>query len=136
VVKSLIVEVDKRVKARIVNAVDKRVKESCTDFLKNLKGTIFYGVPHTGGGEDLKPYFIHQSQRFNDENGERFANSGILRNIEQFNRQMVALSVDFGTSVGSALNIFAFAEGQPLRRGVSVSSKSLSYNNDYQGRSV
>ncbi len=132
-VKSLIVEVDKRAKACIVDALDRRANRCCTKFLKNRKGTIFYAVPHTGGGEDLKPYFIHQSQRFNDENGERFANSGILRNIESFNREMAELSVDFETAVDPALIIFAFGEGQPLITGVSFSSKSLSYNNDYQG---
>ncbi len=104
--------------------------------LENLKGTIFYGVPHIGGRDDFKPYFVYESQRFNDANGEEFAKSGILKNIEVFNRQMAALSVDFETGVDPALIIYAFGEGQPLKRVVSFSSKSLSYNNDYQGGSV
>jgi hypothetical protein len=49
---------------------------------------------------------------------------------------MAALSVDFENAVDPALIIYAFGEGQPLIRGVSFSSKSLSYNNDYQGGSV
>ncbi len=135
-VKSLIVEVDKRVHSRIVNPSDRRANRCCTKFLSNLKGTIFYGVPHAGGGEDFKQYFVYQSQRFNDANREQFANSGILKNIERLNRQMAALSVDFENAVPEALIIYAFGEGQPLIRGVSFSSKSLSYNNDSQGGSV
>jgi hypothetical protein len=49
---------------------------------------------------------------------------------------MAELSVDFETAVDPTLNIYAFGEGRPVRRGVSFSSKSLSYNNDYQGGSV
>ncbi len=134
-VKSLIVEVEKRVNARVVNTIDRRAKRCCTKFLKNLKGTIFYGVPHTGGGENLKQYFV-QSQRFNNAKGVRFAKSGILKNIEKLNRQMIELSVDFDSAVHDTLIIYAFAEGQPLKRGVSFSSKSLCYNSDYQGGSV
>jgi hypothetical protein len=136
VVKSLIVEVEKRRNARIVNLLDTRAKRSCTKFLKNLKGTIFYGVPHSGGGEDFKQYFVYQSQQLNDAKGDQFAKSGILKNMEGFNRQMAALSVDFENAVDPALIIYAFGEGQPLKKGVSFSSKSLAYNNDYQGGSV
>ncbi len=135
-VKSLIVEVDKRVNTRIVNSIDRQAKRSCTKFLKNLKGTIFYAVPHTGGGENFKPFFVWQCQQFNDANKKQIAKSGILKNIEGFNRQMAELSADFETAVDPTLIIFAFGEGRPVRSGVSFSSKSLSYNNDYQGGSV
>ncbi len=135
-VKSLIVEVGKRVNARVVNNIDRRAKRCCTKFLKNLKATIFYGVPHTGGRENLKQYFVYESQRFNNAKGVRFAKSGILKNIEELNRQMGDLSVDFDSAVHDTLIIYAFAEGQPLKRGVSFSSKSLCYNSDYQGGSV
>jgi hypothetical protein len=136
VVKSLIVEAEKCKNAPIMNLLDARAKRSCTKFLENLKGTIFYGVPHTGGGGDFKQYFVYQSQRLKDAKGEQFAKSGILKKVEEFNRQMAALSVDFENAVDPALIIYAFGEGRPIRRGVSFSSKSLSYNNDYQGGSV
>jgi hypothetical protein len=71
-----------------------------------------------------------------DAKGEQFATSGILRNVEGFHRQMAALSVDFENAVPEGLIIYAFGEGQPLKKGVSFSSKSLGYNNDYQGGSV
>ncbi len=147
-VKSLVVEVDKLVNARIVDPkpeiyvhpklenftiVHPQVPQSCTKFLKNLKGTIFYGVPHTGGGEDFKQFFLWECQLFNDAKKKHIVKSRILRSIEGFNRQMEKLSIDFETAVDPTLIIYAFGEGQPVRRGVSFSSKSLSYNNDYEG---
>jgi hypothetical protein len=137
VVKSLVVEVDKRVNARIVNPLDKQAQSSCTKFLKNLKGTIFYGVPHTGGGVDFKQFFVQEYQRFNDANKKRIAKSGILTNIEGFNRQMAELSVDFGTAVDSTLIIYAFGEGRPVKRGGSVlvpyaSAQYLAHRNHYK----
>jgi hypothetical protein len=135
VVKSLVVEVDKRVNAHIVNPLDEQAQRHCSKFLKNLKGTIFYGVPHTGGGEDFKQFFVYQSQQFNDVNKKQIAESGILKSFEGFNRQMLELSVDFETAVDPTLIIYAFGEGRPVRRGVSFSSKSFSYYNIYQGRS-
>ncbi len=134
-VKSLVVEVDKRVRARVVGHLDEQVQRSCNKFLENLKGAIFYGVPHTGGGEDFKKYFVYQSQQFNDAKKKQIAKSGILKSFEGFNRQMAELSVDFETAVDPKLNIYAFGEGQPVK-GVSFSSKSLSYNNNDQGGSV
>jgi hypothetical protein len=139
VVKSLVVEVDRRVTARIVNTLDKQVQRSCTKFLNNLKGTIFYGVPHTGSGKDFQQFFVYQSEQINaasKKSKKRLAKSGILKNIEGFNRQMEELSVDFESAVDPTLIIYAFGEGRPIRKGVSLSSKSLSYNNDYQHGSV
>jgi hypothetical protein len=137
VVKSLVVEVDKRMNARIENALDRRVRQSCTKFLKNLKATIFYGVPHTGGGDDFRQFFVYQSQQFNDANKKQIAKSGILKNIEGFNRQMAELSVDFKTAVDPTLIICSFAEGQPIRRGGSVlvpyaSAQGLARRNHYK----
>ncbi len=128
-VKSLVVEVDKRVNARIVNPLDKQAQQSCTKFLHNLKGTIFYGVPHSGGGEDFKQFFVYQSQQVKYANKKQIAESGILKSFEGFNRQMAELSVDFETAVDPTLIIYAFGEGRPVRRGVSFSCKTLSYNN-------
>ncbi|CAK9229143.1 unnamed protein product [Sphagnum troendelagicum] len=137
VVKSLIVEADKRAKARIVNLLDVGAKRSCAKFLENLKGTVFYAVPHTGGGADFKQYFVYQSQRLNHAKGEKFAKSGILKNIEGFNKQMADLSVDFENAADPALIIYAFGEGQPVERGKSVlvpfaSAQQLARRNHYK----
>ncbi|KAH8958359.1 hypothetical protein BDL97_06G020100 [Sphagnum fallax] len=137
VVKSLVVEVDKRVNARTVNTLEKQAKQSCNKFLKNLKGTIFYGVPHTGGGEDFKQFFVRECQRSNEANKKRIAKSGILKNIEGFNRQMEELSVDFEIAADPTLIIYAFGEGRPVRRGESVlvpyaSAQYLARRNHYK----
>ncbi|KAH8958356.1 hypothetical protein BDL97_06G019800 [Sphagnum fallax] len=137
VVKTLIVEVDKRVNARTVNPLDEQAQRHCTKFLKNLKGTIFYGVPHTGGGEDFKQFFVYQSQQFNDVNKKQIAESGILKSFEGFNRQMAELSVDFESAVDPTLIIYAFGEGRPVRRGGSVlvpyaSAQYLARRNHYK----
>ncbi len=145
-VKSLVVEVDKRVNVRIVNRLDTRAKRSCTKFLKNLKGTIFYGVPYRGvsyrGGEnDLKQFFVWECQQFNDANKKQIAKPGYLKDIRLFNTQMAHLSYTFKDCARRARRarnfiIYAFYEVSPIRKGVSFSSKRLSYNNDYQGGSV
>jgi len=141
-VKSLVVEVGKRVNARTVGRLDEQVQRSCKKFSENLKAAIFYSVPHAGGGEDFKQFFVYQSQRLNVVNkkqiakSEQIAKSGILKSFEVFNRQMAELSVDFETAVDEKLIIYAFGEGRPVKSGVSFSSKSLSYNSDYQGGSV
>ncbi len=135
-VKSLVVEVGKRVNARTVGRLDEQVQRSCKKFSENLKAAIFYSVPHAGGGEDFKQFFVYQSQRLNAVNKKQIAKSGILKSFEVFNRQMAELSVDFETAVDEKLIIYAFGEGRPVKSGVSFSSKSLSYNSDYQGGSV
>ncbi len=117
--KSLVVEVGKRVNARTVGRLDEQAQRTCKKFLENLKGAIFYGVPHNGGGEDFKQFFVYQSQQFKDAKKKQIAVSGILKNVEGFNRQMAELSVDFETAVDPTLIIYAFGEGRPVRRGVS-----------------
>jgi predicted alpha/beta-fold hydrolase len=77
VVKSLVVEVGKRVNARMVSCLDEQVRRSCNKFLQNLKEAIFYGVPYTGGGEDFKQFFVYQSQQFKDANKKQIAELGI-----------------------------------------------------------
>ncbi|KAH8958355.1 hypothetical protein BDL97_06G019700 [Sphagnum fallax] len=123
--------------ARIVNPLDRQAQRSCNEFLKNLKATIFYGVPHIGGGEYFKQFFVHEYQRFNDANKKQIAKSGILKNIEGFNTQMAELSVDFETAIDPTLIIYAFCEGRPVRRGESLlvpyaSAQYLAGRNHYK----
>jgi hypothetical protein len=137
VVKSLVVEVDKRVNARTVGRLDEQVQRSCNKFLVNLKAAIFYSVPHAGGGEDFKQFFVYQSQQLNVVNKKQIAKSGILKSFEVFNRQMAELSVDFETAVDPSLIIYAFGEGRPVKRGGSVlvpyaSAQQLARRNHYK----
>jgi hypothetical protein len=49
VFKSLVVEAHKHVYQRPMNDLDFEVQKYCELFLNNLKGVVFYSVPHAGG---------------------------------------------------------------------------------------
>jgi hypothetical protein len=57
VFKSLVVEAHKHVYQRPMNDLDFEVQKYCGLFLNNLKGVVFYSVPHAGGSRDLSKIF-------------------------------------------------------------------------------
>jgi hypothetical protein len=59
------VEVYKHVYQRPRNDLDDELHKCCKTFLKNVKGVIFYGVPHASGTQYLSNYFIWQHQQIN-----------------------------------------------------------------------
>jgi triacylglycerol esterase/lipase EstA (alpha/beta hydrolase family) len=65
VLKSLVVEAHKHVHQRPINGLDDEVHKCCKTFLNNVKGVVFYGVPHAGGTQYLSNYFTWQHQRIN-----------------------------------------------------------------------
>jgi len=113
VLKSLVVEAHKHVHQRRRNDLDDEVHKCCKTFLNNVKGVIFYGVPHAGGTQDLSNYFAWQHQQINTLN-KYATQSGFSKNLESFNPQMEHLSMDFLNVVREDLNIYAFGEGLPL----------------------
>ncbi len=113
VLKSLMVEAHKHVNQRPRNDLDDEVHKCCKTFLNNVKGVIFYGVPHVGGTQYLSNYFIWQHQQINTLS-KHATQSGFFKNLESFNSQMEHLSTDFKNAVHENLNIFAFGEGLPL----------------------
>ncbi len=113
VLKSLVVEARKRVNQRPRNHLDDEVHKCCKTFLNNVKGVIFYGVPHAGGTQDLLNYFTWQHQQINTLS-KYATQSGFSKNLESFNPQMQQLSTDFQNVVHEDLNIYAFGEGLPL----------------------
>jgi hypothetical protein len=117
VLKSLVVDVHKRIYQKVANEYDIKTKTNCKGFPENLKGTIFYGVPHTCGPRELLEYFTRQSQEMNSIDKELIkAQPSLLNNIESFNRQMEQLTVDFDHAIEAHVNIYAFAEGKPLNQ--------------------
>jgi hypothetical protein len=57
VIKSLVEEARKRTRlGNVRNAIDRKAKASAEKFLKNLKGVVFYAVPHSGS-KKLISYF-------------------------------------------------------------------------------
>ncbi len=94
VLKSLVVEVRKHVYQRSKNALNDEIHKCCETFLNNVKGVIFYGVPHSGGTQSLSKYFTWQYQQINMLN--KYATQpGFSKNLEIFNSQMECLSMDF-----------------------------------------
>jgi len=113
VLKSLVIEARKHVNQRPRNDLDDEVRKCCNTFLNNVKGVVFYGVPHAGGTEYLPNYFTWQHQQINTLS-KYATQSGFLKNLESFNPQMKHLSMDFKNAIHEDLNIYAFGEGLPL----------------------
>ncbi|CAK9871628.1 unnamed protein product [Sphagnum jensenii] len=113
VLKSLVVEAHKHVYQRPKNDLDDKVHKCCKTFLNNVKGVVFYSVPHVGGTQSLSNYFISKHQEINTLN-EYAIQSGFFKDLESFNSQMEHLSTDFKNAIHEDLNIYAFGEGLPL----------------------
>ncbi|CAN5967811.1 unnamed protein product, partial [Sphagnum jensenii] len=132
VLKSLVVEMHKQVYQKQMINLEVKTKNCCKKFLKNLKGVVFYSVPHAGGTENLSKYFKWQCQ----QNAKDKTQSSFLKNMESFNRNMEQLSIDFLNSICEDMNIYAFAEGLPIdhKWGILVPTASairFSNNNNY-----
>jgi hypothetical protein len=124
VLKSLVVEMHKHVYQKQTNNLDVKAQNCCEKFLKNLKGVVFYSVPHAGGTQDLSKYFKWQFQQIAKDTTP----SGLLKNMESFDPKMEQLSVDFEKSICEDINIYAFVEGLPIdNEWVRFSSKHIDY---------
>jgi hypothetical protein len=113
VLKSLVVEAHKHVFQRSRNVLDDEVHKCCKTFLNNVKGAIFYSVPHANGTQSLSNYFTWQCQQINTLS-KYATQSGFFKNLESFNTQMEHLSIDFKNAIHEDFNIYAFGEGLPL----------------------
>jgi len=124
VLKSLVVEMHKLVYQKQTNKLDAKSHIFCEIFLKNLKGVVFYSVPHAGGTQDLSRYFKWQCQQIAKDTTP----SSLLKNMESFNQKMEQLSIDFIESICENINIYAFVEGLPINNEwVRFSSKHIHY---------
>ncbi len=113
VLKSLVVEVYKHVYQQLKNGLDDETHNYCKTFLDNVKGVVFYGVPHYGGTQNLSQYFNWQCQQINTFN-KYSTQLGFSRNLKPFNQQMEYLSKEFKDVIHEDLNIYVFGEGLPL----------------------
>ncbi len=109
VIKSLMVEVHKAVNERARNAIEKEKHARCKAFQVNVKGIMFYAVPHTGANKNFKTYLTDCNNTAFLQNSKRL--TGLMRSVDTFNRQMVELSTDFEYSVPEDINLFAIVEG-------------------------
>jgi triacylglycerol esterase/lipase EstA (alpha/beta hydrolase family) len=113
VLKSLVVEVRKHVYQMPKNDLDDEIQKCCKTFLNNLKGVVFYGVPHSGATENLSKYFNSKCQQINSFN-KNFPQPSFSRNLKPFSQQMESLSKEFKDVVHEDLNIYEFGEGLPI----------------------
>ncbi len=65
VLKSLVVEAHKQLFQRLRSDLDYEVHKCCKAFLNNVKGVIFFSVPHASGTRSLSNYFTWQCQQIN-----------------------------------------------------------------------
>jgi hypothetical protein len=129
VLKSLVVEMHKHVYQMQMTNLDVKTQNCCESFLKNLKGVVFYSVPHVGG-TDLSKYFKWQCQQIAKDK----TRSGLLKNMISFNLKMEQLSIDFINSICEDVNIYAFVEGLPIdNKWVRFSSKHIDYLTRFHG---
>jgi hypothetical protein len=133
VLKSLVVEMHKHAHQKPMTNLDVKTQNWCLKFLKNLKGVVFYSVPHAGGTQDLSNYFKWQCQQISEDTTP----SSLLNYMESFNPTLEQLSIDFNKSVCEDINIYAFVEGLPIDNefGILVPTASairLSNNNNYK----
>lgn len=116
VIKSLMEEVQKGSQSKPENKLDRKAVASAEKFLQNLKGIVFYAVPHLGS--ELKSYFTQfNSTQF--ANGVKWA--GILQNLRSHQSRMADLSQTFDGIISQfSINVFAFLEGTTIPNMVSI----------------
>ncbi len=82
-------------------------------FLRNVRGVVFYAVPHAGSTNF--PKYVNKLRRNNRHH------PGIMDNIRPWQRDMEQLSVDFDPIViENEINVYAFCEGRPIPQVVGM----------------
>jgi len=81
-------------------------------FLRNLRGVVFYSVPHAGASNIAE--YVNKLWSCNSKH-----HPGLMKNTEPEERDMESLSVNFEDIVnGNEINICAFCEGRPMENMV------------------
>ncbi len=116
-IKSLVEEARKRALENVRNALDRKAKACAEMFLKNLKGIVFYAVPHSGS-KNLISYFGRCNEITIPRRVVKLA--GFMQNVQPLQLQMEILATTFDAIVEEfSINIYAFVEGKPMKDVVS-----------------
>jgi hypothetical protein len=117
IIKSLVEEANKRVYGRAKNVIDEQSKRNATKFLRNLKGIVFYAVPHAGS--ELESYFKRCSSNWSNKIfGVKLAR--FMENLKPHQSKMESLTTTFDSIMnGLRVNVYAFMEGIPTKDAVS-----------------
>jgi hypothetical protein len=116
-------EVDKVSKVDKANGELRKAR--CKAFQQNIKGIVFYSVPHTTSKKECAKYCKSYlgKQKF-------WLSSNFCK---QFSQDVKSLNVGFEKSIEQHINLFAFVEGQKVQscgylssfRGFSSLGQSL-----------
>jgi hypothetical protein len=112
VIKSLVVEIKRRMNQKTSNDMDVTMNARSKDFYDNLIGVIFYGTPHVGGTKTFSTYFVRICQDMGDKT-HSITQQSLLQNVQVLDSKMEQLSMEFDRAKEN-LNIYAFVEGQPI----------------------
>jgi len=128
VIKSLVVEASRKAKKidRAINKFEKKNFLKCKNFLENIKGMVFYGVPHSGTS-------IAQYLKGFDRAFPKVQLGDLRRNLQPFQNDMVQLTVDFDEALERDIISYAFAEGLKYNEVLVVpwaSATELTRNNN------
>ncbi len=117
IIKSLVEEANKRAYSRVKNPLDEQSKRHANKFLKNLKGIVFYAVPHAGS--ELESYFKKCSSNWSDKIfGVKLAK--FMENLKPHQSRMENLSTTFDSiMIDLRVSVYAFMEGIPTKDAVS-----------------
>jgi len=118
VIKSLVEVARKRARlGNVRKAIERKAKASAEMFLENLKGVVFYAVPHSGS-ENLISYFSRCNQITIPRRVVKLA--GFMENVQSLQLKMENLSTTFDDIVEErSINVCAFVEGKPMKDVVS-----------------
>ncbi len=117
IIKSLVEEANKRAYSKVNNEIDEQSWKCADRFLKNLKGIVFYAVPHAGS--ELESYFKRCSSNWSNKIfGVKLAR--FMENLKPHQSRMENLSTTFDSIMnGLRVNVYAFMEGIPTKDAVS-----------------
>jgi hypothetical protein len=77
-------------------------------FLNNVRGVVFYAVPHAGSDNIAK--YVNNLLRSNDKHHAR-----IMENVQPWQQDMEELSQEFENVLKEKkVNVYAFGEGKPI----------------------
>jgi hypothetical protein len=110
-------EANKRAYDRVKNEIDEQSKRHANKFLQNLKGVVFYAVPHAGS--ELESYFKRCSLNWSNKIfGVKLAT--FMENLKPHQSRMESLSTTFDSIMNRLpVNVYAFMEGIPTKDAVS-----------------
>jgi len=109
VLKSLVVEARKMSGIRYAeDDLTRAAVDHAKAFLNNVRGVVFYAVPH-GGSYNIAKY-VNDLLRCNDQHHAR-----IMENVQPFRQDMEELSKEFENFLREKkVNVYAFGEGKPM----------------------